>query len=97
MNHGGSQPITLPLSHVAWRRAAAKAARAFGGRALRPADAVRATGEALDCTSPIAREVLAAGEHYGIFCFAAGFWSVATDTHKAPRAAEDTAARERTM
>ncbi len=77
MSHGGSQPITLPLSHVAWRRAAVKAAAAFGRRALRPADAVRAIGEACDCAHSLAREILAAGESFGLLMFTGGRWSVA--------------------
>ena len=78
MNHGGSAPITLPLSHVAWRRAATKAAAAIGGRALRPPEAVRLIAETCDCAAPLAREILAAGEHYGSITFTGGRWSAVT-------------------
>jgi hypothetical protein len=68
------QRTTLPLAHVAWRRAAVKAAAAFGGRALPSAAAVRAIAEACDCDGAVAREILAAAELAGLLRYRDGLW-----------------------
>jgi len=73
------QRTTLPLAHVAWRRAAAKAAAAFGGRALPSAAAVRAIAEACDCAPSLAREILIAAEFAGLLRYRDGLWRKAPD------------------
>jgi hypothetical protein len=78
VKRNGTAPLSLPSNHPAWRRAAVKAAAAFGRRALRPADAVRAIGEACDCAHSLAREILAAGESFGLLMFTGGRWSAVT-------------------
>jgi len=78
MNRGGSQPISLPLAHPAWKRAALRAAAGFGRRSLRPPAAVRLIAETCDCAHPLARETLAAAESLGLLRFDAGRWSAVT-------------------
>jgi len=77
MMRGGSAPITLPLAHPAWKRAALRAAAGFGRRSLRPPAAVRLIAETCDCAAPLGREIMAAAEHYGLITFTGGRWSVA--------------------
>jgi len=81
MKRNGTVPLSLPLQHPAWRRAAVKAAAAIGGQALRPPAAVALIAKACDCPAPLAREILAAAESLGLLRFACGRWTAEPATH----------------